>query len=78
MSIMIYNLKSTCNNLTDEQRVTTITQSLLELTWGQMKLFLTHSENIKIFADISHHLKLEEEHIAMHNYKMKNGISTRM
>ncbi|XP_040991269.1 uncharacterized protein LOC121238469 [Juglans microcarpa x Juglans regia] len=31
-----------------------------------MKLVLIHSENIKTFADISHHLELEAERIDVH------------
>ena len=32
-------------------------RSLPEPTWGKMKLVLTHSENIKTFADIFCHLE---------------------
>ena len=31
-----------------------------------MKLVLTHGENIKTFADISHHLELEVERMGAH------------
>ena len=61
MSALICDLKAAGNNLFDEQQVTAVIRSLPEPTWGQMKLVLTHSENIKTFADISHHLKLEAE-----------------
>ena len=40
--------------------------SLPKPTWGQMKLVLAHSENIKTFANISHHLELEVECMGAH------------
>ena len=40
--------------------------SLPKPTWGQMKLVLAHSENIKTFANISHHLELEAECMGAH------------
>ena len=43
-----------------------VIRSLLEPTWGKMKLVLTHSENIKTFADISRHLELEAECIGVY------------
>ena len=66
MSALIRDLKAAGNNLSDEQQVTAVIRSLPEPTWGQMKLVLTHSENIKTFADISRHLKLEAERIGEH------------
>ncbi|XP_035541682.1 uncharacterized protein LOC118344684 [Juglans regia] len=66
ISALIRNLKAPGNNLTDKQQVTPVIQSLPESTWGQMKLALTHSENIMTFADISRHLELEAEHIDVH------------
>ena len=66
MSALICDLKATGNNLSDEQQVTTMIRSLPEPTWGQMKLVLAHSENIKTFVDISHHLELEAERMGAH------------
>ena len=66
MSALICDLKATGNNLSDEQQVTTMIHTWPEPTWGQMKLVLTHSKHIKTFADISHHLKLEAEHMGVH------------
>ena len=66
MSALIHDLKAVGNNLSDEQQVIVVIRSLPEPTWGQMKLVLTHSENIKTFADISRHLELEAEHIRAH------------
>ena len=66
MSALICDLKAAGNNLSDEQQVTTVIRSLPEPTWGKMKLVLTHSENIKTFADISCHLKLEAERMGVH------------
>ena len=40
--------------------------SLPKPTWGQMKLVLAYSENIKTFANISHHLELEAECMGAH------------
>ena len=66
MSALICDLKAAGNNLSDEQQVTTVIRSLPEPSWGKMKLVLTHSENIKTFADISCHLKLEAERMGVH------------
>ena len=66
MSTLIRDLKAVGNNLFDEQQVIVVICSLPEPTWGQMKLVLTHNENIKTFADISHHLELEVERIGVH------------
>ena len=66
MSTLIRDLKVVGNNFTNKQRVIVMIQSLPELTWGQMKLVLTHSENIKSFTNISRHLELEVEHIYSH------------
>ena len=66
MSALILDLKATGNNLSDEQKVTVVIHSLPEPTWGQMKLVLTHSENIKTFADISCHLELEAKRMGVH------------
>ena len=41
-------------------------RSLPKPPWGQMKLGLAHSENIKTFANISHHLELEVECMGAH------------
>ena len=66
MSTLIRDLKATGNNLSDEQQVTAVIRSLPEPTSGQMKLVLTHSENIKTFADISRHLELEAKRMGVH------------
>ena len=66
MFALICDLKAARNNLSDEQHITAMIRSLLEPTSGQMQLVLTHSENIKIFADISRHLKLEVERMGAH------------
>ena len=66
MSALIRHLKATGNNLFDEQQVTVVIRSLPEPTWGQMKLVLTHSENIKTFDYISRHLMLEVECMGVH------------
>ena len=66
ISALIHDLKAAGNNLFDEQQVTAVIRSLPKPTWGQMKLVLTHSENINTFADISRHLELEAECMGAH------------
>ena len=66
ISALIHDLKAAGNNLFDEQQVTAVIRSLPKPTWGQMKLVLTHSENINTFADISRHLELEAERMGAH------------
>ena len=66
MSALIHDLKAAGNNLSDEQQDTAVIRSLPEPTWGQMKLILTHSENIKTFDDISRHIELEAERMGAH------------
>ena len=35
----------------------------LPASWEHMKVNMTHNENIKTFADIAHHLELEDERL---------------
>ena len=51
MSSMIRELKSTGNNLTDEQQVQAMIRSLPS-SWETMCQNLTHNENIKTFDDV--------------------------
>ena len=60
MSEMICDLKAVGNILTDEQQVQVVIRSLPD-SWVSMKLIMTHIENIKNFANISHHVELEAE-----------------
>ena len=62
MSFMIRELKTAGNNLSDEQQVQTDIRSLPD-TWEQMRLNMTHNENIKIFDDLSRHLELEAQRL---------------
>ena len=62
MSNMIMELKSTGHALTDEQQVQAVIRSL-PYSWEHMKVNMTHNENIKTFANIAHHLELEDERI---------------
>ena len=57
---MICELKAVGNVLTDEQQVQVVIRSLPD-SWVSMKQIITHNENIKNFADISHHVELEVE-----------------
>ena len=58
---MIRKMKVTGYYLTDKKQVLAIIRSLLESSWGQVKLVLTHNEAIKTFDGISHHLELQAE-----------------
>ena len=62
MSSMIRELKSTGNNLTDEQQVQAVIRSLPS-SWETMCQNLTHNENIKTFDDVARHLELEAERL---------------
>ena len=57
---MIRELKAAENNLSDEQQVQASIRSLPD-TWVQMRVNMTHNENIKTFDDFSRHLELETE-----------------
>ena len=60
MSEMIRDLKTAGNVLTDEQQMQAVIRSLPD-SWISMKQIMIHNENIKNFADISHHVELEAE-----------------
>jgi len=60
MAFMIRELKVAENNLSDEQQVQAGICSLPD-TWEQMRLNMTHNENIKTFDDFLLHLELETE-----------------
>ena len=59
---MIRELKVAENNLSDEQQVQASICSLPD-TWVQMRVNMTHNENIKTFDDLSRHLELEAERL---------------
>ena len=59
---MITELKSAGHQLTDEQQVQAVIRSL-PASWEHMKVNMTHNESIKTFADIAHHLELEDERL---------------
>jgi hypothetical protein len=60
MSGMIRDLKVAGNVLTNEQQVLAVIRSMHD-SWISMKQIMTHNENIKNFANISHHVELEAE-----------------
>jgi hypothetical protein len=62
MSTMIRELKTTENNLTDEQQVQAVIRSLPS-SWETMSQNMTHNENIKSFDDVACHLELEAERL---------------
>ena len=49
--------------LIDEKQLLGVIRSMPNPKWSQMKLLMTHSENIKTFDDISCHLELKAERI---------------
>ncbi|GAV80005.1 UBN2_2 domain-containing protein [Cephalotus follicularis] len=60
MSAMIRDLKNVVIALSDEQQVQVVIRSLPD-SWVNMRQILTYNENIKNFADVSHHVELEAE-----------------
>ncbi|GAV73343.1 UBN2_2 domain-containing protein, partial [Cephalotus follicularis] len=60
MSAMIKDLKNAKVALSDEQQVQAVIRSLPN-SWVNRRQILTHTENIKNFADVSRHVKLEAE-----------------
>ncbi|KAI9197988.1 hypothetical protein LWI28_008112 [Acer negundo] len=59
MSNMICELKSAGHSLTDEQQIQAVIRSLPN-SWENMKINMTHNDNIKTFDDISRHVELED------------------
>ena len=59
---MIRELKSAGHNLTDEQQVQAVIRSLPS-SWENMKINMTHNDNIKTFDDIARHVELEDERL---------------
>ncbi|XP_071694123.1 uncharacterized protein [Rutidosis leptorrhynchoides] len=57
---MISELRNAGHVLTDEQQVQAMIRSLPQ-SWEQMKMHLTHNENINTFEDCARHLELEED-----------------
>ena len=57
---MIRELKSAGHSLTDEQQIQAVIRSLPN-SWENMKINMTHNDNIKTFDDISRHVELEDE-----------------
>ncbi|XP_070049220.1 uncharacterized protein [Nicotiana tomentosiformis] len=62
MSNMIAQLKSTGHVLSDEQQVQAVIR-FLPNNWEHLKVNLTHNDNIKTFADVAHHVELEDERL---------------
>ncbi|GAV59620.1 UBN2_2 domain-containing protein [Cephalotus follicularis] len=60
MFAMIRDLKNAEIALSDELQVQAVIRSLSD-SWVNMRQILTHYENIKNFADVSHHVELEAE-----------------
>ncbi|KAL0402181.1 UNVERIFIED_CONTAM: hypothetical protein Slati_4248000 [Sesamum latifolium] len=61
MNDMIRELQNADCELSDEQQVLAVLRSLLEQTWGHVKLVPTHNEQIKMFDSASSHLKLKTD-----------------
>ncbi|KAI9169131.1 hypothetical protein LWI28_007482 [Acer negundo] len=62
MSNMIRELKSAGHSLIDEQQIQAVIRSLPN-SWENMKINMTHNDNIKNFDDISRHVELEDERL---------------
>ncbi|KAK0607489.1 hypothetical protein LWI29_015731 [Acer saccharum] len=62
MSNMIREMKSAGYTLTDEQQIQAVIRSLPN-SWENMKINMTHNDNIKTFDDISRHVELEDERL---------------
>ena len=62
MSNMIRELKSAGHTLTDEQQIQAVIRSLPN-SWENIKINMTHNDNIKTFDDISRHVELEDERL---------------
>jgi hypothetical protein len=62
MSIMICELKTAGNNLTDEHQVQAVIRSLPS-SWETMSPKMKHNENIKSFDDVARHLELGAERL---------------
>ncbi|KAK0574754.1 hypothetical protein LWI29_028537 [Acer saccharum] len=60
MSNMIRELKFAGHSLTYEQQIQAVIRSLPN-SWENMKINMTHNDNIKTFDDISRHVELEDE-----------------
>ncbi|KAK4431023.1 hypothetical protein Salat_0864300 [Sesamum alatum] len=61
MKDMIRELQNAGTELSNEQQVLAVLRSLPEKTWGQVKMVLTHNEQIKTFECVANHLKLEAD-----------------
>ncbi|TXG72586.1 hypothetical protein EZV62_001165 [Acer yangbiense] len=62
MSNMIHELKFAGHSLTDEQQIQAMIRSLPN-NWENVKINMTHNDNIKTFNDISHHVELEDDRL---------------
>ena len=62
MSNMIRELNYVGHTLTDEQQIQAVIRSLPN-SWENMKINMTHNDNMKTFDDISRHVKLEDERL---------------
>nr|GEU40177.1 zinc finger, CCHC-type [Tanacetum cinerariifolium] len=63
MSKMIAELSTAGYKLTDEEHVQGVIKSLLPKRWNDLKLNLTHNDNMKTFDDVSRHFELKEDHL---------------
>ncbi|KAI9180994.1 hypothetical protein LWI28_010049 [Acer negundo] len=62
MSNMIRELKYVGHTLTDEQQIQVVIRSLPN-SWENMKINMTHNDNIKTFNDIPCHVELKDERL---------------
>ncbi|KAI9194653.1 hypothetical protein LWI28_007982 [Acer negundo] len=59
MPNMICELKSASHSLTDEQQIQAVIRSFPN-NWENMKINMTHNDNIKTFDDILRHVELDD------------------
>ncbi|OMO96514.1 Zinc finger, CCHC-type [Corchorus olitorius] len=72
MSNMMRELKIAGHVLNGQQQVQVVVRSLPR-GWEYMNVMLTHNDSIKTFADVQHHLELEEKRLmAMSNHPEVN------
>ena len=62
MSNMINELKDDGHEMTNAQKVQVVICSLPS-NWEYVHANLTYNDNIKIFDDVAHHVKLEEDRL---------------
>ena len=74
MSNMMSELKEASHELTSEQQVQVVIQSLPH-SWEHMKVHLTHNTEIKTFDNVVCHLELEEDWMESSRLKIEAYVT---